>query len=174
MPSIKKTEIPKDIKPRKWTNFEMSLVLSLISDPSQLTTGILQCQGDHLRIRGRGGPRDMAAKLNGILNKNGRGKVDDGDDKDSVVTPDHVAALLGELSQTHKAAMGFIERQRGAGCLTRAKRLVFMRRIGFDGSMKEWITEGRRDKVYKERDMRAQSQPKPARRSQRESVRRRG
>lgn len=111
--------------PREWTPFEMTTVLSLL------------CKGVH---RTAGGALTFATELNEALNPGGPSRAAYARD----VPVADVEALLGRLAVEKKAALAFIERTPPLK-ITRAKRRVFERDIGFDGSLREW-NDGRRER----------------------------
>ncbi|CAJ2506170.1 Uu.00g003000.m01.CDS01 [Anthostomella pinea] len=143
---------PKRRKQRTWNDFELTTALALI------------CKGEHKappsqyrkrRYTGHtngDGSNDMifsfATKLNEALNGAEPGNYD----RDIPVRD--VRELLGALGRHRKGAMSFLERQGTPMVLTRTKKRVFMRELGFDGSMEEWVVGQRREMVAKERETR--------------------
>lgn len=103
----------------KWTSFEMTAVLGMI------------CRNEHNTLS----TTAFAAALNEAL---GCGHEND-------ISTDDVGELLSRIQVDKKAAMAFVERQPRPQVLTRAKKRAFERSIPFDGSMMEWLLEGRKN-----------------------------
>ncbi|KAI0024819.1 hypothetical protein F4780DRAFT_478607 [Xylariomycetidae sp. FL0641] len=164
-------------KDHMWTDFEMNAVLALICSGEHLALQHRRYKPARRIARGAGAysldhdeplsssppnagdddeeeeseildPRDpiipFAKKLNQAIN--GAGKAFNRD------IPLHdVRSMLATVYNNRKAALCFIDRQPGAGIITRAKKRVFQRALGFDGSLAEWTAGGRREKVARER-----------------------
>jgi hypothetical protein len=88
----------------------------------------------------------FATALNECLNRGSAGSG--GPDFHADIPLEEVEALLTRLGKEKKSAMAYIETHPPMR-ITRAKRLVFKRDIGFDGSKVEWKT-GRREKMLAE------------------------
>jgi hypothetical protein len=114
---------------REWTDFEINIVLALI------------CKGDHLT----NSIFDFTTKVNEALN----GKRP-GDYADDIPVAD-VQRLMSVMEKNKKAAFAFIERQPRPKVLTRAKKRVFQRDIPFDGSLREWHQDGRKERFERAR-----------------------
>ncbi|RYO74732.1 hypothetical protein DL763_011346 [Monosporascus cannonballus] len=114
----------KRYRKRSWNQFELDAVLALI------------CKGDHTRSL-----FVFTDRLNMAVNGNFGEKED--------ISVDDVRELLEFLEERHKGAMRFIERQPAPCRLTRRQKLVFARELPFDGSLREWTVEGRRDAEMK-------------------------
>jgi len=116
----------QDGEPHQWTEFELRTVLSLIC------RGALR-SGDTL---------GFATALNAALNAGNHGRD---------IPVAEVRALLAQLREEKKGSLAFIERQTSRK-LTRTIARVFARELDYDGSLKEWIVDGRRERVMLEED----------------------
>lgn len=117
---LSETRVTLTTEAREWTKFEMRVVLSLL------------CR--HVD------PRDtigFATELNKALN--GKSYKDD-------IPVDDVRAMLDKLSREKKGVLAFIERQ-PTQTITRLQSRIFQKRMVADGSLREWVLEGRRDRL---------------------------
>lgn len=105
---------------RRWTEFELRTVLSLL------------CKGIHRSTDALG----FGTALNNALNA-GHHELD--------IPVDDVRDLLAWVYRRKKAAVAFIDRQITAR-ITRTAVRVFARDLGFDGTLREWVVEGRRER----------------------------
>ncbi|KAK3332516.1 hypothetical protein B0T19DRAFT_105289 [Cercophora scortea] len=110
---------------REWTDFEMQVILALL------------CKGVH---RKPGNPLTFATALNEALNGGGGGEQRLRLDVDL----EDVKELLAWVCRDKKGCLAFIERQTPQR-ITRRITHVFARHLDFDGSLKEWTVDGRRD-----------------------------
>ncbi|KAJ9155122.1 hypothetical protein NKR23_g2306 [Pleurostoma richardsiae] len=111
---------------RHWTPFEMDTVLALL------------CKGVHRR---RGGLLTFATHLNEALAIGYRGQ-----DRD--IELEDVEAMLRVVLREKKAAIALIERQ-PTNHITRTQKRAFARSIPFDGSLREWVSGGRKEREEK-------------------------
>lgn len=114
-----------------WTDFELTTMFALIS------------RGAHRDSYGKADNiLPLATKLNEALNPGGH----PGEDIDI----DDVREMLVRLHREKKGVMEFVERQpRPPGRLTRLQRLVFQKRLAYDGSLWEWKVDRREPRERK-------------------------
>lgn len=109
----------------EWSEFELRTALSLV------------CRGAHRT----GDALGFATALNAALNAGDHGRD---------VPVGEVRRLLARLRDERKGALAFIERQVSRR-VTRTAARVFARGLDFDGSLREWLVEGRRERVERAR-----------------------